>query len=101
MYLGRLDEAKSTYEAALARQLDSPYLHLHRYGVAFLEGDALEMRRQLTWATGKPGAEDALLSLQSDTEAFAGRATKARELSSRPQISQSAMTRKEQQHCCY
>ena len=79
--LGRLDEAKSTYEAALARELDTPYLHLHRYGIAFLEGDAAEMRRQLAWGKGKPGAEDVLLSLQSDTEAFAGRPTKARELS--------------------
>ncbi len=79
--LGRLDEAKSTYEAALARQLENPYLHLHRYGVAFLEGDDGEMRRQLAWGKGKPGAEDPLLSLQSDTEAFGGRPAKARELS--------------------
>jgi tetratricopeptide (TPR) repeat protein/predicted Ser/Thr protein kinase len=79
--LNRLDEAKSTYEQALARKSESSVLHLNRYGVAFLERDTPEMQRQLAWATGKPGAEDALLSVQSDTEAYAGRLEKARELS--------------------
>ncbi len=41
------------------------------------------MGRQLDWATGKPEAEDQLLSSQSDTEAFAGHAMKARELSNK------------------
>ena len=81
--LGRLDEAKATYEVALSHKHDHPYLHVYRYGVAFLEGDAGEMLRQAAWATGKPGAEDIFLSLQSDTEAYAGRPTKARELSAR------------------
>jgi serine/threonine protein kinase/tetratricopeptide (TPR) repeat protein len=79
--VNRLDEAKSTYEQALARKLENSVLHLNRYGVAFLEGDTSEMQRQLAWATGKPGMEDALLSVHSDTEAFAGRLEKARELS--------------------
>jgi tetratricopeptide (TPR) repeat protein len=79
--VNRLDEAKSTYEQALVRKLDASVLHLNRYAVAFLEGDKPEMQRQLAWATGKPGAEDALLSVQSDTEAYAGRLEKARELS--------------------
>jgi serine/threonine protein kinase/tetratricopeptide (TPR) repeat protein len=79
--VNRLDEAKSTYEQALARKFESSVLHLNRYGVAFLEGDTPEMQRQLAWATGKPGSEDALLSVQSDTEAYAGRLEKARELS--------------------
>ncbi len=75
--VNRLDEAKSTYEQALARKLENSVLHLNRYGVAFLEGDTSEMQRQLAWATGKPGAEDALLSVHSDTEAYAGRLEKA------------------------
>jgi len=81
--LGRLDEAKSLYALALARKLDSAGIHALRYGVAFVEGDAVEMGRQLDWATGKPEAEDQLLSSQSDTEAFAGHAMKARELSNK------------------
>jgi tetratricopeptide (TPR) repeat protein len=39
------------------------------------------MQRQLAWATGKPGAEDSVLSVHSDTEAYAGRLEKARVLS--------------------
>ena len=81
--LGRLDEAKATYELALSHKHDHPYLHVSRYGIAFLEGDAGEMLRQTAWATGKPGAEDIFLSLQSDTEGYAGRPTKARELSAK------------------
>ncbi len=81
--LGRLDEAKATYEVALSHEHDHPYLHINRYGVAFLEGDVSEMGRQLAWAMGKPGAEDVLLSLESDTEAYSGRLTKARELSAK------------------
>jgi predicted Zn-dependent protease len=49
--------------------------------IAFLEGDIAEMQRQLVWASGQPGAEDQLLSLQSDTEAFAGQFARARRLS--------------------
>jgi tetratricopeptide (TPR) repeat protein len=81
--LRRLDDAKVTYELVLSRNLDNPSVHTARYGVAFLEGDSAEMLRQVTWATGKPGAEDLLLSLQSDTEAYGGRLTKARELSAK------------------
>src|SRR5215469_5624118 len=39
------------------------------------------MKQQADWAVGKPGAEDQLLSLESDTEAWSGRLGKARELS--------------------
>ena len=79
--LNRLDEAKSTYEQALARKLEGRILHTNRYGVAFLEGDTSEIQRQLAWAAGKPGVEDLMLSTHSDTEAYAGRLEKARELS--------------------
>ncbi len=79
--LDRLDEAKVTYRQALDRKLDDPYLHDAMYAVAFLEGDAEEMKRQVAWAAGKVGAEDLLLSAQSDTEALHGRLEKARELS--------------------
>src|SRR5437016_405040 len=35
------------------------------------------MERQVAWAAGRPGAEDLLLSFQSDTEAYYGRLTSA------------------------
>ena len=41
------------------------------------------MEQQLAWAAGKPGDEDPLLSMQSDTEAYYGRLSKARNFSRR------------------
>jgi predicted Ser/Thr protein kinase len=79
--LDRLDEAKVTYRQALDRKLDDPFLHDGMYAVAFLEGDGEEMKRQAAWAASKAGAEDLLLSAQSDTEAQHGRLEKARKLS--------------------
>lgn len=81
--LNRLDEAKATYQQALANKLDRPGLRYNIYGVAFLEDDVAEMKRQVDWAAGKPGVEDFLLSHQSDTEAYSGHLGKARELSRR------------------
>ena len=81
--LNRLEEAKATYRKALERRLDGPYLHSDMYVVAFLENDAAEMQRQIDLATSIPGAEDWLLSQQSDTWAYSGQLTKAREFSRR------------------
>jgi len=79
--LNRLDEAKSTFDEALARKLDGPYLRQSIYYLDFLSGDAAGMQQQFAWAMGKPGAEDILMSAQSDTEAYHGRLQKARQLS--------------------
>jgi tetratricopeptide (TPR) repeat protein len=79
--LNRLDEAKVTYHEAIDHKLDDPFLHDDMYAIAFLQGDANEMKRQLAWATGKSGAEDLLLSAQSDSEAFYGHLERAREFS--------------------
>ena len=81
--LNRLEEAKATYRKALERKLDGPFLHTDMYVLAFLENDAAEMQRQISLATSMAGAEDWLLSQQSDTWAFSGRLTKAREFSRR------------------
>ncbi|MGB6840525.1 MAG: protein kinase [Candidatus Sulfotelmatobacter sp.] len=80
--LDRLSDAKATYEQAIAHKVSNPFLHGNRYGVAFLEGDASEMQRQVAEASAKPG-EDVLLSFESDTEAFQGRLARARDLSNR------------------
>jgi tetratricopeptide (TPR) repeat protein len=79
--MGRLEDAKSVYRQAMERKLDIVFLHDDMYAVAFLEGDAEEMERQAKWAVGKRGAEDILISVHSDTEAFYGHLKKARELS--------------------
>jgi serine/threonine protein kinase/tetratricopeptide (TPR) repeat protein len=76
--LNRPDEAKKILVQAQDRKLDGDYLHQELYYMAFLQGDAAEMERQVSWASGKPGAEDLLLSFQSDTEAYFGRLNSAR-----------------------
>ena len=93
--LDRLNDAKTTYQRALARNLDHPYLHADRYGIAFLEGDAAEMGRQVSWASGQPGGEDLLLSLESDSKASFGMLRKGREYSRRAIESATRNGRKE------
>ena len=80
--LDRLNDARAKYNEAVEHKVDNPFLHGNRYGVAFLENDPSEMKRQAAAASGKPG-EDILLSFASDTEAFYGRLENARELSQR------------------
>ena len=81
--LNRLDDAKATFDGALGRKLDGWNLRLYMYYLAFLRGDSALMAQQLAWGAGKPGAEDPLLSAQSDTEGYYGRLTKARDYSRR------------------
>ncbi len=83
IYLGRLEEARATAEAALAKKLDSPDLHFLLYSLAFLQNDTGGMAQQVAWSSGKPGVEDVLLSSEAYTAAFSGRLGMARELSRR------------------
>src|SRR5215469_13279621 len=79
--VGKLAESNEVYESAIRRKLEVPEIHISRYMVAFLEGAAAEMQQQVAWATGKPGGEDQLLSIQSDSEAYAGHFARAQSLS--------------------
>lgn len=81
--LSRLEDAKTAWEQSQTRKLDGPALRLARYALAFLQHDEAAMKEQTEWAAGKPGAEDMLLSAQSDTEAYRGRLGPANELSNR------------------
>ena len=81
--LGRTDDARKTLDQAQARKLDGLVLRTTLYALAFLKGDVSEMEREMAWAAGRPGEEDQLLSIQSDTEAYYGRLTKARDFSRR------------------
>ncbi len=84
-YLGlnRLDEAKAVYEQARARKLENGFPESLMYIIAFAERDAAGMRQHFDLGMGKPGVEDILLTMQSDTEAYYGRLAKAREFSRR------------------
>jgi serine/threonine protein kinase/tetratricopeptide (TPR) repeat protein len=81
--LGRLDNARATIQEAGSHKFDDLGLHYDLYNLAFLADDSAEMARQVTWAAGRPGAEDPLLSTHSDTQAYYGRLKMARELSRR------------------
>jgi eukaryotic-like serine/threonine-protein kinase len=83
MNLNRLDDARSVLEQANAHKLDGLVIRLTWYSLAFLNGDTAEMDRQAAWAAGRPGEEDAVLSTQSDTEAYFGRLARARDFSRR------------------
>jgi len=77
--LQRFDEARQTIQQAQARKLDSLTLHDALYVLAFLRSDSQAVAEQQQWFTGKP-EENFGLSLASDTEAYAGRLRRAREL---------------------
>jgi len=81
--LNRVEDAKAALDETQQRKLDGPSLRMARYALAFLQNDAPAMQDQLNWATGKPGAEDMMLSAQADTEAFYGRLAKSREFTQR------------------
>jgi tetratricopeptide (TPR) repeat protein/predicted Ser/Thr protein kinase len=78
LFLNRLEEARTTAEEAQAKNLDSPYLRINLYALAFLQNDAAGMAQQVAWAAGKSGVEDALLEGEADTAAYSGRLAKAR-----------------------
>jgi eukaryotic-like serine/threonine-protein kinase len=81
--LDQLQDARRIYEQAVAHGIDDPLTRVSYFGVAFLEGDAEEMNRQMAWSEGKAGAEDIFLSAKSDAEAYDGRLAAAREDSRR------------------
>lgn len=80
--LQRFDEAWQTIEQARARKLDSFILHNALYALAFLRTDSSGMAEQQQWFAGK-AEENMGLSLASDTEAYVGHLSKARELTKR------------------
>ena len=77
--LQRLDEAAQAIEKAQARKLDNQVFHEVLYALAFLRSDSAAMQQQQQMFAGKPEEGD-LLSMASDTEAFAGHLARAREL---------------------
>jgi eukaryotic-like serine/threonine-protein kinase len=81
--LNRLDEAKTILDQGLAHGIAPEALADHYYSLAFLRNDTEAMQKQLALAMDKPGEEDILLSMQSDTQAYHGRLKQAREYARR------------------
>ena len=76
----RQADAEETFDQALARKLDDPYLRQNMYFLAFLRSDSVAMAQQQAWAQNRAGAEDLLLMDQSETEAYFGRLKRACDL---------------------
>ena len=81
--LRRFDDARQTIKDAQARKLDADSNHINLYAMAFLAGDSPTMQQEFQSCMGKPEVQDSMLSLASDTEAFAGHLAKARDLTTR------------------
>ena len=79
IHLGRLEEAKAVVEQGFAQKLDKLDLHFDLFVIAFLQGDAEAMRRQVEWARGRPG-EEFFRWNEGQVAAYSGRLRRAREL---------------------
>jgi eukaryotic-like serine/threonine-protein kinase len=78
--LQRFDLVRKASQQAQARKLDDFALHVALYGLAFLTSDSPAMATERRWFAENPGLENFGLSLDSDTEAFAGSIGEARKL---------------------
>ena len=82
-WINQLDQAKATAQDSRAHNVDSPWFPLLLYNVDFLQHDVAGMERQVGDATGKPGVDDQILFLESETAAYNGEFAKSRELTRR------------------
>lgn len=93
--LNRLSEARALLDEAVRKNIDSLGLRFSSYMLAFLSRDVIGMQEQVEWGTGKPGVEDAMLSLEANTRAFFGQLRTARDLSRRAVSSAELLGEKE------
>ncbi len=80
MALQRFDETRQIIQQARSRKMDPPEFHLTLYTLAFLGTDSAATAEQQKWFAGKPDYENWGLAFASDTQAYAGHVSKAREL---------------------
>jgi len=78
--LNRPDEANAVAGQAISLNLDSSSLRLYLYDTAFLQQNTAAMEKQMTWASGQAGVEDAFLGDQADNLATTGELARAKEL---------------------
>jgi serine/threonine protein kinase/tetratricopeptide (TPR) repeat protein len=82
MALQRFEEARQTIRQAQGRKLDDYLFHAVLYTLAFLRPDSSGLAEEQKWFAGRP-EENYGLSLASDSEAYSGHLSKARELTRR------------------
>jgi eukaryotic-like serine/threonine-protein kinase len=83
MLLNHSDKVKAVYEEGRARGLENGFPETLMYYLAFIQGDTASMQHYFDKTMGKPGIEDIMLTIQSETECYYGRLRKAREFSRR------------------
>jgi eukaryotic-like serine/threonine-protein kinase len=81
--LNRLAEAEAVYEDAKARHLAAGLVEANLYLLAFLRDDAQEMARVTTALSSEPGFEIMALREETNTAAYFGRFSAARQLTAR------------------
>lgn len=81
--LQRFGQARATIDRAKAHGMDGYMFRLPLYAMAFLGGDSSGMAEQQQWHASHPDSKHYALSLASDTEAYGGKLTAARELTKR------------------
>ena len=81
--LNRFAEAREATLAAMARKPPSESNNEKLYALAFIAHDSKAMAEQLAWLESQPQLGDLGLSMEADTEAYAGHLRQARELSRR------------------
>jgi len=81
VHLNRLADARAIADQALAKHLDSADLRIYLYQLAFLKHDLPGMAQQVSWSSGKPGAESVMLCLEAATAAYFGKVATARDFS--------------------
>jgi eukaryotic-like serine/threonine-protein kinase len=81
MALQRFDEAHQSIQQAFAKKMDGVQLRVQLYGLVFLTADANGLEQEQQWFGANPDSINFGLALASDTNAFAGHLSKARELS--------------------
>jgi tetratricopeptide (TPR) repeat protein len=81
--LNRLAEAEAVYEDAKVRHLAAGVVESNLYLLAFLRDDAQEMARVTTALSSEPGFEIMALREETNTAAYFGRFSAARQLTAR------------------
>src|SRR6266852_3139831 len=82
MALNRLEEARSILQKAIDAKADNLFVHQQLYQLAFLNGDADGMQRQMKWSNGRP-SEYLLLNEATSVAAAHGEMQKGGQLMQR------------------
>jgi DNA-binding winged helix-turn-helix (wHTH) protein len=81
--LNHFDEAKAIYAQALKHKLQSPYISLGMYNVAFAQNDTAGMAQQVAKMETVPRWGHTMLFLEGDTAAYYGHSKAARDFARR------------------